>query len=215
MQESTITAKGQTTVPREVRNALGLAPGDRVRYLVLEGEVRLLKVRPVSELAGLLARPGRTAVSLEEMDTAIAAGAAEGVDLRGMIALDTNVLVRYLTRDDPAQAAVADKVIAGLAAEAPGFICREVIVELVWVLERRYRVPRAEIASALEALLAAAEIAVEAAGDVGAALFRYRDDGLGFADLMIAAAARRAGASKLVTFDRRAARIEGVELIPA
>ena len=80
MQESTITAKGQTTVPREVRSALGLAPGDRVRYLVRGGEVRLLKVRPVSELAGILARPGRKAASLEEMDEAIAAGAAEGVD---------------------------------------------------------------------------------------------------------------------------------------
>jgi predicted nucleic-acid-binding protein len=129
-----------------------------------------------------------------------------------MIALDTNVLVRYLTQDDPAQAAAADEVVAGLTADAPGFICREVIVELVWVLERRYRVPRPAIASALEALLAAAEIAVEAAGDVGTALFRYRDQGLGFADQMIAAAGRRAGASKVVTFDRRAARIEGVEL---
>ena len=94
-----------------------------------------------------------------------------------MIALDTNVLVRFLTRDDPDQAAAADEVIAGLAADAPAFVCREVAVELVWVLERRYRIPRAEIASALEGLLAAAEIAVEAADDVGTALFRYRERG--------------------------------------
>jgi predicted nucleic-acid-binding protein len=132
-----------------------------------------------------------------------------------MIALDTNVLVRYLTRDHADQAAAADEVIAGLTADVPGFICREVAVELVWVLERRYRIPRAEIASALEGVLSAAEIAVEAAGDVGTALFRYRDEGLGFADLMIAAAARRSGASRLVTFDRQAARIENVELLEA
>jgi antitoxin PrlF len=78
MQESTVTVKGQTTLPKDVRAALGLGPGDRVRYVILDGEVRLLKVRSVAELAGMLARPGRASVSLEEMDAAIAAGAAEG-----------------------------------------------------------------------------------------------------------------------------------------
>lgn len=78
MQESTVTIRGQTTLPREVRRALGLRPGDRVRYVLLdEGEVRLVRPRPVSELAGLLHQPGRAAVTLEEMDAAIASGAAE------------------------------------------------------------------------------------------------------------------------------------------
>ncbi len=76
MQESKITTKGQTTLPRDVRVALGLLSGDKVRYVVLDGEVRLMKVRPVNKLAGLLARPGRKPVSLEDMDAAIAAGAA-------------------------------------------------------------------------------------------------------------------------------------------
>jgi AbrB family looped-hinge helix DNA binding protein len=80
MQESTVTTRGQTTLPRDVRTALELGPGDRVRYVILDGEVRLLKARPVAELAGFLARPGREAVGLEEMDEAIAAGAAEGTD---------------------------------------------------------------------------------------------------------------------------------------
>jgi len=78
MQESTVTIKGQTTIPRDVRRALGLASGDKVRYVILDGEVRLLKSRPVNELAGLLAKPGRKPVSLDEMDTAIAAGATDG-----------------------------------------------------------------------------------------------------------------------------------------
>ena len=65
----------------------------------------------------------------------------------------------------------------------------------------------------MEGLLAASEIEIEAAEDVGLALFRYRNDGLGFADLMIAAASRRVGASELVTFDRKAARIDGVRLL--
>ena len=80
MQESTITTKGQTTLPRTVRTALGLAPGDRVRYVILDGEVRLLKARPVAGLAGILARPGRKPVTLDDMEAAIAAGATEGVD---------------------------------------------------------------------------------------------------------------------------------------
>jgi AbrB family looped-hinge helix DNA binding protein len=83
MRESTITAKGQTTLPRAVRAALGLGPGDRVRYVVLDGEVRLLKVRPVAELAGMLARPGQPEAGIEEMDAAIAAGAAEGSEPAG------------------------------------------------------------------------------------------------------------------------------------
>jgi AbrB family looped-hinge helix DNA binding protein len=78
MQESAINARGRTTLPKDVRAALGLAPGDRVRYVILGSEVRLLKVRPISDLAGFLARPGQKPASLDEMDAAIAAGAAEG-----------------------------------------------------------------------------------------------------------------------------------------
>jgi predicted nucleic-acid-binding protein len=131
-----------------------------------------------------------------------------------VIALDTNVLVRFLTRDEPAQAAAADRVIAGLSPEDPGFLGREVMLELVWVLERGYRLSRAEIVATLEGLLAAREMEVETGADLTAALIRYGSAGPGFADLMIAAAARRAGARKLVTFDRTAARLEGVELVP-
>lgn len=76
MPESTITAKGQTTLPKDVRAALGLRPGDRVRYLILDGgEVRLLRSRPVMGLAGLLRDHITRTVSLEEMDAAIAEAA--------------------------------------------------------------------------------------------------------------------------------------------
>jgi len=80
VQESTVTVKGQTTLPRDVRRALGLASGDKVRYVILDGEVRLLKSRSVNELAGLLVKSGRKPVSLDEMEDAIAAGAAEDTD---------------------------------------------------------------------------------------------------------------------------------------
>jgi antitoxin PrlF len=76
MQESTVTIKGQTTLPRDVRAALGLRSGDKVRYVILDGEVRILKARSVKELRGLLARAGQSPVTLEAMDEAMAAGAA-------------------------------------------------------------------------------------------------------------------------------------------
>ena len=67
-----------------------------------------------------------------------------------MIALDTNVLVRYLVRDDARQAEAARKLLEALTTERPGLVCREVTVELVWVLERAYRFSRDQIATVLE-----------------------------------------------------------------
>ena len=130
-----------------------------------------------------------------------------------MIALDTNVLVRFLVQDDPLQAEMATKVIDQLTDDAQGFVSREVLIKLVWVLERAYRLGRAEIAVALDGLLSATELDIEGSDEVAPALELYRNDGFGFADLMIAAAAQRAGASDLVTFDRKAARLPGVRLL--
>ena len=77
MQESKVTAKGQTTLPRDVRAALDLEAGDSVRYIVENCRVQILKARHVRELAGILRRPGQRTVSLEEMNEAIAEGAVE------------------------------------------------------------------------------------------------------------------------------------------
>ena len=130
-----------------------------------------------------------------------------------MIALDTNVLVRFLVQDDPAQARAASEIIEHLTDDNPGFIGREVLVELVWVLARAYSYERGEIAGAIDGMLSATELVVEHGDDVGVAVERYRNDGFDFADLMIAAAARHAGASELVTFDRKAAQLPGVRLL--
>jgi predicted nucleic-acid-binding protein len=132
-----------------------------------------------------------------------------------MIALDTNILVRFLVQDDPEQARIANTVMDKLTESAPGFVAREVLVELVWVLERAYGYQPGEIAAALDGLLTAIELKIEAADEVAVAVDRYRNDGFGFADLMIAAAARHADASELVTFDLKAARLPGVRLLTA
>lgn len=70
MYESTVTAKGQTTLPKDVRDLLGLQPGDRIRYLVTGDTVRILRPRKAMSLCGALQGEGPP-VSLEAMDAAI------------------------------------------------------------------------------------------------------------------------------------------------
>lgn len=77
MVESSVTKKGQTTLPKPVRESLGLQAGDRVRYVIANGEVRILPVRPINRLFGALRHDG-SAVTLEEMEQAVANGACEG-----------------------------------------------------------------------------------------------------------------------------------------
>jgi len=60
-----------------VRKVLRLQPGDKLRYILLDGEVRILRVRPVLDLDGALKRPGQKPVTLDEMDEAIASRAVE------------------------------------------------------------------------------------------------------------------------------------------
>ena len=75
MLESAVTSKGQTTLPKPVRDALSVRPGDRVRYLIHDDQVRIVPVRPVSRLFGVLAYDG-PAASLDDMERAIADGAS-------------------------------------------------------------------------------------------------------------------------------------------
>lgn len=130
-----------------------------------------------------------------------------------MIALDTNVLVRFLVADDEEQAARAGELMGALSEDRPGFVGREVMIELVWVLERAYGYRRDEIAGTVEALLGARELRIEEAQRVGRAADRYRQGGAGFSDQMVWLAAEAAGCEAVATFDRRAARIAGGRLL--
>ena len=77
MFESSITVKGQTTLPKAVRESLSVKAGDRVRYVILDEGVLIMPVRSTGRLYGSLRHDG-PAVGLEDMDQAIAEGAAEG-----------------------------------------------------------------------------------------------------------------------------------------
>ena len=132
-----------------------------------------------------------------------------------MITLDTNILARYLvqgTEDDEREREAARELVQALTPEQPGFIPREVAAELAWVLARSYQFSRDQIATTFEELLATAGLVFEAADDVARAVSRYRKDGAGLADLLILAAAARANALPVVTFDRKMARFAEVRV---
>ncbi len=76
MNESIVTSRGQTTLPKAVRAALGVGAGARIRYVVLDNEVHILPVRPLKSLFGALQHDGPP-VPLEDMERAIAEGARD------------------------------------------------------------------------------------------------------------------------------------------
>ena len=131
-----------------------------------------------------------------------------------MIGLDTNVLVRYLTGDGAEQQADASAVLEHLTPAEPGFVSREVVLELVWVLSHGYGLPRKRIAEILVELLDTSGLLFEDAADVSRAAVEYGRGGPEFADRMILAAAQRAGATPLFTFDRDLARMGGASAVP-
>jgi predicted nucleic-acid-binding protein len=131
-----------------------------------------------------------------------------------MIGLDTNVVVRYIVQDDPRQSAAAARLIeGGLTPREPGFVPLVVLCELVWVLESCYDATRAEVAQAIRVLLTAKQILVEQPAVAWKALRAYEAGGADLADGVILETSRAAGCEKLLTFDRRAAKLPGAELL--
>ena len=130
-----------------------------------------------------------------------------------MIGLDTNILVRYLTQDDPAQSRKSSDIIEKqLSTRNPGFVSVVAMTETVWVLERAYGFSREEIALAVERMLQTDVLAVENEQEVFAAMTALKD-GIGeFSDALVAALGERAGCRHTLTFDRKAARLKGFEL---
>lgn len=130
-----------------------------------------------------------------------------------MIGLDTNILVRYLTQDDPLQSPQATKVIEQrLTEETPGFVSIVAMVETVWVLERAYRLPAQRIAAAVERMLQTDVLVIENEQEVFAAMIALKEGQGSFADSVIAGLGAKVGCSCTLTFDHKAARLRGLEL---
>lgn len=124
-----------------------------------------------------------------------------------MRAIDTNILVRLLVRDDPRQLETAEKFITKGA-----WVSTLVLVETLWVLEAVYERSAAQIATAIELLLTHAALTLQDADAVAAALKQFqRHPTLGFSDCLILESARKAGHLPLGSFDRRLAKLEGAQ----
>ena len=127
-----------------------------------------------------------------------------------MIGLDTNVLVRYITQDDPVQSARATAIIERrLTHDDPGFVSIVAMVETVWVLERSYGLSQKQIAAAVELILQIDALVVENEEQVFTAMTALKDSRGSFADAVVAALGANAGCSETLTFDRSALRIPG------
>ena len=131
-----------------------------------------------------------------------------------MIGLDANVVIRHLTQDDPRQSPIASSIIEQrLTEQEPGFISIVALVEIAWVLESRYGATTREVADAAEALVVQDALVVEDHEDVVRAIEMVRNDRAEFSDALIMLLARRAGCSKTLTFDKRAAKLSGFKLV--
>jgi predicted nucleic-acid-binding protein len=124
-----------------------------------------------------------------------------------MRAVDTNVLVRLVTRDDRKQAAAAESFISKGA-----WVSTLVLVEGTWVLAAVYELTPPEIATAVEMLLHHKDLTIQDADTVAAALEHYRQrPALGFSDCLMLEVARKAGHLPLGTFDRDLGKLDGTE----
>lgn len=128
-----------------------------------------------------------------------------------MIALDTNILLRLVLRDDAMQAQAAFRLMDKIAvAGEVAFVTLITLVEFAWVLEDTYRVAEPAIAEAIAKLLNDQTILVEQEEAVRRALDSDHGD---FSDRLIHFVGAAAGCERTFTFDRRFARLAGVELL--
>ncbi len=131
-----------------------------------------------------------------------------------MASLDTNILVRFLVRDDERQFASAQKLIrAAIAAGETLFVPITVALELEWLLRSNFKFSKEEVTHTLSQLLATSELSFESEAAFEVALALYKKGSADFSDCMHTALAHAAGENPLWTFDRAASKIDGAKLL--
>jgi predicted nucleic-acid-binding protein len=127
-----------------------------------------------------------------------------------MIGLDTNVLVRFLVRDDEAQYERARRLIRREAQRGePACISLVVLLETEWVLRSRYQLSKAEILGTFSDLLSAVDLTFEDEAAIEEALFVWQDATAQFADCLIGARYRALGCGATATFEAGALKLPG------
>jgi predicted nucleic-acid-binding protein len=127
-----------------------------------------------------------------------------------MLGIDTNILVRFLVRDDEAQFEKARKLIKReVIAGRRVFVNQLVLMETEWVLRSRYAVPKQQIIEAISGLLDASDVQFEDEPTIEEALFMWKDATADFADCLIGAKNRRMGCRTTASFDVKASKLPG------
>jgi predicted nucleic-acid-binding protein len=127
-----------------------------------------------------------------------------------MTGIDTNVLVRYLTRDDPDQYRAAKTFLeSSCTQEDPGYVGEIVLCEVVWVLTGAYDATKGEVVDVIDQLLRTRQLQIGHRDSVREALEAYRRSDADFADCLLGALNEAAGCEETVTFDRNAGELDG------
>jgi len=127
-----------------------------------------------------------------------------------MLGIDTNVLVRYLVRDDQSQYERARRLInREVSIGEPVLVSLPVLLETEWVLRSRYELAKPDIVAAFSSLLDAAELAFEDEPSIEYAIYSWKDSVAEFADCLIDAHNRRLGCRATATFDGKALKLAG------
>ncbi len=131
-----------------------------------------------------------------------------------MIGLDTNVVLRILTGDDPVQVNVVKKFLVAHQQTAGIFFLNQVVLaECTWALKGVYKMSRQEIVQGLEGLLDTPAFAVEEPKVVASALQYFRESAADFSDCLIAAKNANAGCSYTATFDKKMRDLPSVKVL--
>ena len=131
-----------------------------------------------------------------------------------MPALDTNVLIRYVVQDDEAQLTAARRLIRKCVSESSAlFVPVTVTLEFEWVLRASFGYAKDEVMEVLSNLFSAVELTFESERALEVALQLYRPGGADFADCLHVALAAQAGQQPMWTFDKRAGKIAGAQLM--
>jgi predicted nucleic-acid-binding protein len=124
-----------------------------------------------------------------------------------MLAIDTNVLVRLIARDDADQVTAAEDFVGKGA-----WVSHLVLAETVWVLDSVFELSRAQLATAVDMLLNHQQLTLQDPDVVTAALLHFRSrTTVGFSDCLVLEIARKSGHLPLGTFDRNLARLTGAQ----
>ena len=127
-----------------------------------------------------------------------------------MTGIDTNVLVRYITRNDPEQYRAAKSFLeSDCTRESPGYVNVIVLCELAWVLTSVYDVSDGELADVIDQLLRTHQLQIERRDQVRAALNQFKRKSAGFPDCLLGRLNRGAGCDETVTLDQDTAEMDG------